>query len=187
MAARRARATGTANTFRAALVALSLLLVGAVGATVRSLRQKQGELAHLAENLEARVVERTRDLQVSREQYRTLVESTQAIPWEMEPASIRFSYVGPQAVRILGYPAAAYLEEGFLDRHLHPDDVASALATLTSAPPANDHELEMRVIAADGQWLWLRSLVSTFVDAAGRPIRRGIFLDVTSRRRLEPS
>jgi PAS domain S-box-containing protein len=176
------RAVAMANRLRLALVVVSVVLLGAVAVMFRRVRQKQSELANLNEHLEVRVAERTQDLVASREQYRVLLESTQAIPWEMEPDSLRFSYVGPQAARVLGYPTEAWLEEGFLARRLHPDDLAGSLATLRAV---NDHEIELRMVAADGRCLWLRSFVSTARDANGRPVRRGILLDVTARRTLE--
>ncbi|MDB4945335.1 MAG: sensor histidine kinase [Labilithrix sp.] len=182
--ARRARSTRTANLYRIALVTVCLALLGAIAVVLRRLRRKKGELALLNQNLEVRVTERTKDLAASREQYRELLESTQAIPWVMEPGSLRFAYVGPQATRLLGFPPEAWQEEGFLAGHLHPDDIDATLLALRS-DSANDHEIEVRMFAADGRCLTLRSFVSTTLDEEDRIVRRGILLDVTARRTLE--
>ena len=180
---RRAKAASVANAFRAALLALCVLLTGAVGAALWRLRREQWALASLNEHLETRIEDRTRDLETSREQYRVLLESTQAIPWEMEAATLRLSYVGPQAERALGHASARWLEEGFLAPLLHPDDRAAAREAL--AQQATDHELEIRLRNASGSYVWLHVFVSTGTDASGRVVRRGIFLDVTERRLLE--
>ncbi len=58
----------------------------------------------------------------SEERYRQLVESVRAIPWEVDLATWRFTYVGPQAVEILGYPLEDWYSEGFWAEHLHPED-----------------------------------------------------------------
>ncbi|XZG70596.1 hypothetical protein ACTSKR_01710 [Chitinibacteraceae bacterium HSL-7] len=36
--------------------------------------------------------------------YRTLLESTLAIPWKIDWASMRFAYIGPQIETLLGWP-----------------------------------------------------------------------------------
>ena len=35
--------------------------------------------------------------------YKTLLESTQAIPWKIDWASMKFSYIGPQIEALLGW------------------------------------------------------------------------------------
>jgi len=41
---------------------------------------------------------------MSEERFRRLVERTRVIPWEANFDDWTFTYVGPQAVAILGYP-----------------------------------------------------------------------------------
>ena len=57
----------------------------------------------------------------SREQYRLIAETTRAIPFELDLAQGRFTYIGPQAQRILGIPEARWKEPGFLDALLPRD------------------------------------------------------------------
>lgn len=38
------------------------------------------------------------------ENVRGLLESTLAVPWEANAKTWQFTYVGPQAVKLLGYP-----------------------------------------------------------------------------------
>ena len=54
----------------------------------------------------------------SREQYRLIAETTRAIPFELDLAHGRFTYVGPQAEAMLGIPEAAWKQSGFLDELL---------------------------------------------------------------------
>ncbi len=47
-----------------------------------------------------------RELRDSEQHYRGLVESLNAIAWEMRLEENRFTYVSPHAERLLGYPSA---------------------------------------------------------------------------------
>jgi len=148
--------------------------------------EKQRELTALNHSLESRVEERTRELSGSREQYRTLLESTHAIPWEMRPGSLRFGYVGPQAAVALRYPLSDWFEEGFLENTVHPDDLAETKQWFEGhSADGAEGEVEFRLLAADRRAVWLRAFACTVHDDESRPIRRGIFLDVTTRHLLE--
>ncbi|MCW5837706.1 MAG: PAS domain-containing protein, partial [Labilithrix sp.] len=192
---------------RAGLVLVSVALLGAVGVLVVRFRQsatelqralvslehekrvvedKRRELAVLNQSLETRVEERTRELSGSREQYRVLLETTHAIPWEMAPGSRRFAYVGPQATSLLGRALAEWTEDGFFERVLHPEDLPDARAWLDDlSTEGAKAEIELRFLSASGRPVWLRAFASTVLDEGRRPVRRGILLDVTARCVLE--
>ncbi|WP_204304145.1 PAS domain S-box protein, partial [Stenotrophomonas maltophilia] len=61
-----------------------------------------------------------RELRDSEQHYRGLVESLNAIAWEMRLEENRFTYVSPHAERLLGYPLGEWLQPGFWQRTLHP-------------------------------------------------------------------
>ena len=42
---------------------------------------------------------------------RRLLETTNAIPWEADARSWQFTYVGPQAVKLLGYALEQWFEK----------------------------------------------------------------------------
>ena len=54
----------------------------------------------------------------SEERLRRLVETTKFIPWEADANTRQFTYVGPRAEEILGYPADQWYEDGFWVRHI---------------------------------------------------------------------
>lgn len=64
----------------------------------------------------------TEELRVSENRYRRLVESTNIIAWEADASTGRFTYVAPQAERLLGYPINRWYEPTFWQDHIHPDD-----------------------------------------------------------------
>lgn len=117
-----------------------------------------------------------------------LLEGIDAIVWEADPETLAFTYVSPHAEQILGYPTAAWLSTAdFWASRLHPDDRAVTLATSRTAVAAGcDHELEYRMVAADGGAVWLHDTVRVTLDATGRPQHlRGIMTDITARKRAE--
>ncbi len=119
-----------------------------------------------------------------RRRYEDLVHSIQGIVWEADARTFHFTYVSPQAERLLGYPVARWLEEpDFWVRHLHPEDRSRAVSFCRAATErCEDHEFEYRMIAADGRVVWLHDVV-TVVKKNGRPLQlRGVMVDVTDRR-----
>src|SRR5688500_7416610 len=55
--------------------------------------------------------------------YRELVESLDAIFWEADPQTLRFSSVSPKAEALLGYPQLAWTSKPtFGGDMIHPDD-----------------------------------------------------------------
>ena len=52
-------------------------------------------------------------LRESEARFRNLVESTNVIPWEVDLSAWRFTYVGPHAERLTGYPVEDWYAENF--------------------------------------------------------------------------
>ncbi len=73
------------------------------------------------ERLERLVSERTRELERGREQFRLVVEGTQAIPFALDVEDGHFEYIGPQGPQRLGFSEDLWKQIGFLDR-LMPRD-----------------------------------------------------------------
>ncbi len=75
-------------------------------AQLRALAMRQAEADALNESVEHLVVERTAELQASREQYRSLLETTRMVPWRTTSVIGALDYVGPQGPQLLGCSAA---------------------------------------------------------------------------------
>jgi len=140
----------------------------------------------LEQSLEVRVAERTRELSDVIERYRGLVETTLAIPWEMAPGTTRLTYMGPLAEKMFGYPLPQCLEEGFFVSKVHEEDIDEVRAWFSGLREDGTYgEIEQRIRAASGEFVWVRVIASASRDAAGRLVRRGVFLDITARHRIE--
>lgn len=127
-------------------------------------------------------------LRDSKEQFQRLVETTNAIAWEADVDTWSFTYVSPQVTKLLGYETAECYERDFWVRHLHPEDRQFAIDLCNeSAKHLSEYEFEYRMIAANGQSVWLRDLVSVVCGKDGRKALRGYLIDITDRKKAEAS
>ena len=118
--------------------------------------------------------------------YSKLVSSLDGIVWEANGETFQFTFVSPQAERILGYPLKKWLEPNFWRDHTHPDDMDWCAAfCFDCTKRRQDHEFEYRMMAADGRIVWLHDIVSVRTEPGGGVCLSGIMLDVTKRKEAE--
>ena len=125
---------------------------------------------------------------MNEERLRRLLESTNAVPWEADAETWRFTYVGPQGVSLLGYPLEQWYEEGFWPAHIHEEDRDDAInfCKASSATRA-DYEFEYRMIASDGRAVWIHDLVNVVADGGVPKLLQGFMIDITERKKAERS
>ena len=154
---------------------------------VTPLKRREGGavVAHNDITERKRTEEALRD---SKEQFQRLVETTKAIAWEADGESWSFTYISPQVTKLLGYETAEWYETDFWVRHLHPEDRQFAIDFCAeSSKHLSEYEFEYRMIAANGQSVWLRDLVSVVRGKDGRKALRGYLIDITDRKTAEAS
>lgn len=148
------------------------------------------ELIEKAAHLAGVAIERIRAdsvLRESEERFRQLAETVRLIPWEGDPQTFQFTYVGPQAVEILGYPMDSWYVEGFWTDHVHPEDRDWAVRFCRQhSTTDNHHNFEYRMIAADGRTVWIHDVVRV-IQRDDRNVLRGFMIDVTDRKGAEAS
>ena len=138
------------------------------------------------ERLERLVSERTRELERGREQYRLVVEGTQAIPFALDIEDGHFEYIGPQGPQRLGFSEDLWKQHGFLDRLMPRDRNGPARSKIDLSQTGN-FEIETSVLTQDDKRVELRWVASCEQsDSTGQhKVLRGMMLDVTDQRRLE--
>jgi PAS domain S-box-containing protein len=125
-------------------------------------------------------------MQETQSLYSKLVNSLDGIVWEADGETFQFTFVSPQAEKILGYPIEKWLEPNFWRDHTHPDDADWCSSfCLDSTKRHQDHEFEYRMIAADGSVVWLHDIVSVKEEKGGALYLRGIMFDITDRKQAE--
>ena len=119
--------------------------------------------------------------------YHDVIASIDGIVWEADARTMQITLVSDGAARLLGYPVERWTDEpGFWRDHLHPEDVEAVSNGLTSLQAgATLRELTYRMIAANGEAIWLQSTVSATPGPGGRSILRGVSIDITRRKQQE--
>jgi PAS domain S-box-containing protein len=151
---------------------------------MRALAARQIEQESTHEMIEQQVVLRTRELHASREQYRSLVETTRSVPWQFDLRTGCFTYVGPQAPELLGCPMSEWLSPQFWETRVHPSDRDEVASKFGAWRAEEDLDVEYRLRKQDGSFVWIRSIVGAR-SSADEPLLQGFMFDVTERRRME--
>jgi PAS domain S-box-containing protein len=124
----------------------------------------------------------------SEQRFHDLVQELDAIVWEADAATLRFTFVSQRAEGILGHPVDRWLRErDFWSARIHPDDRERTVALFREAlARGHDHEFEYRALTAERQVIWLRDIVHVARDQHGEARQlRGLTVDVTGRKRAE--
>jgi diguanylate cyclase (GGDEF)-like protein/PAS domain S-box-containing protein len=119
--------------------------------------------------------------------YKTLLESTKAIPWKIDWASKQFSYVGPQIERLLGWPQASWKSVEDWAMRMHPDDRKTIVNfCVERSLLGEDHEADYRAMTATGDYVWIRDVVHVIRLPDGSPEALvGFMFDISERKRTE--
>ncbi|MDI1450312.1 ATP-binding protein [Polyangium sp. 6x1] len=116
-----------------------------------------------------------------------VLSDVDSIVWELDLATMRFTFVSRQAERILGYPIEEWLTDPkFWLRRMHPEDRTWAPAYCENETKRlSAHEFVYRMIAADGRTVWLRDIVTVVVEGDMPRRLRGVMVDVTASKEAE--
>ena len=131
-------------------------------------------------------IEAIHALIANEELFRRLVETTKVIPFEMDVTSARFTYVGPQAVELLGYPLSEWYLEGFWQQVLDPSKEHGLFPQrIAELRIEQDLQMDFRVRAADGSYLWVRQILHSGIDRNLKSVVRGFLIDMTEGKKRE--
>src|SRR3569832_2496506 len=64
----------------------------------------------------------SKDTEIDSAVYKTLLESTKAIPWKIDWHTMRFAYIGPQIESLLGWSPASWVTVKDWATRIHPED-----------------------------------------------------------------
>jgi PAS domain S-box-containing protein len=128
------------------------------------------------------------ELRRSREQYKSLLESAGAAPWELDLGSMAFTYMGHQVTAMLGYPPEEWTDFTFWQGCIHPHDapwvVKTCLDAIRLGRDRETHEIEYRMLSRGGREVWVRDIVTLAREEGDRKLR-GFFFDITRRKQAE--
>lgn len=127
------------------------------------------------------------DLHSDNAVYRTLLESTKAIPWKIDWASKRFTYIGPQIEALLGWKPESWMTVEDWAARMHQDDRENVVNFCVAQSQAGvDHEADYRALTKDNGYVWLRDVVHVVRNAEGGPEALvGFMFDISERKKTE--
>ena len=119
--------------------------------------------------------------------YKTLLESTQAIPWKIDWTTMEFAYIGPQIEDVLGWEQTSWRTVQDWAERIHPEDREWTVNFCVEQSKSGvDHEADYRAITKDGGLVWIRDVVHVVrnVDGSVNALV-GFMFDITERKETE--
>ncbi len=119
--------------------------------------------------------------------YKTLLESTNAIPWKIDWATMTFAYIGPQIETLLGWEQESWKSVDDWVERMHPDDRDYVVNFCVSQSKAGvDHEADYRALTKNNGHVWIRDVVHVVRNDAGEvDCLVGFMFDISERKRTE--
>ncbi|MCU7940577.1 MAG: EAL domain-containing protein [gamma proteobacterium symbiont of Bathyaustriella thionipta] len=111
------------------------------------------------------------------EKLQLLLENINGISWELDLADNTFTYISPNAERILGYPLENWADVDSWISMVIPEDreYASSYCQLETAS-GRDHNFEYRMQKKNGDIIWVFDMVTVIKDAANQAIKLACFI-----------
>lgn len=119
--------------------------------------------------------------------YKTLLESTRAIPWKIDWPTMRFAYIGPQIEPLLGWRQASWVSANDWASRIHPEDRERVVNFCIAQSQAGvDHEADYRALTQDNGYVWIRDVVHVVRNDAGEVESLvGFMFDISERKKTE--
>lgn len=113
-----------------------------------------------------------------------LISKAGVILWQADVERRAFTYIGPQAEPLFGFPLRRWSEHRFWERRLHPEDRPRILRQ-RELEHNGGYEMEYRLVAANGQPVWVLDIVLITWNRGERRRLQGIMLDRTAQKEAE--
>ena len=119
--------------------------------------------------------------------YKTLLESTKAIPWKLDWASMQFTYIGPQIEALLGWEPSSWKSVEAWAARMHEDERQWVVDFCVSQSKSGiDHEADYRALTKDGNYVWIRDVVHVVRKENGEVESLiGFMFDISERKKTE--
>ncbi|MGE8064886.1 diguanylate cyclase domain-containing protein [Pseudomonas sp. NPDC089569] len=118
--------------------------------------------------------------------YKTLLESTKAIPWRIDWKTMNFSYIGPQIEQLLGWEQDSWVSVNDWVERMHPDDRDYVVEFCVSQSRAGvDHEADYRALTSTGEYVWIRDVVHVVRKDGEVEALVGFMFDISERKKTE--
>ncbi|MNR93081.1 sensor domain-containing diguanylate cyclase [Acinetobacter johnsonii] len=119
--------------------------------------------------------------------YKTLIESTLAIPWSIDWETKTFSYIGPQIEKVLGWKQDSWRTVEDWAMRMHENDRAWVVDFCVAQSISGvDHEADYRALTSNGEYIWIRDVVHVVRKPDGEVDSLvGFMFDISERKKQE--
>jgi len=119
--------------------------------------------------------------------YKTLIESTLAIPWSIDWETKTFSYIGPQIEKVLGWKQDSWRTVEDWAMRMHENDRAWVVDFCVAQSISGvDHEADYRALTINGEYIWIRDVVHVVRKPDGEVDSLvGFMFDISERKKQE--
>ena len=119
--------------------------------------------------------------------YKTLLESTKAIPWKIDWKTMTFAYIGPQIEPLLGWTQQSWISANDWAERIHEEDRERVVNfCIAQSQCGIDHEADYRALTKNGDYVWIRDVVHVMRDANGETEALvGFMFDISERKKTE--
>ncbi|MFC7369164.1 sensor domain-containing diguanylate cyclase [Vreelandella zhaodongensis] len=118
--------------------------------------------------------------------YKTLLESTKAIPWKLNWITKEFEYIGPQIEALLGWRQDSWkTAQDWIDRIHRDEREDTANLCITQSDCGIDHEADYRALTASGGYVWVRDVVHVIREDGVTTALVGFIFDISERKKME--
>ncbi|WP_439503701.1 sensor domain-containing diguanylate cyclase [Methylophaga sp.] len=127
------------------------------------------------------------DIPTENDIYKTLLESTKAIPWKLDWASMQFTYIGPQIEALLGWEPSSWKSVEDWAARMHEDEREWVVDYCVSQSKSGiDHEADYRALTKGGNYVWIRDVVHVVRKENGEVDSLiGFMFDISERKKTE--
>lgn len=127
------------------------------------------------------------DVPTENDIYKTLLESTKAIPWKLDWASMQFTYIGPQIEALLGWEPSSWKSVEDWAARMHEDEREWVVDYCVSQSKSGiDHEADYRALTKEGNYVWIRDVVHVVRKENGEVDSLiGFMFDISERKKTE--
>lgn len=119
--------------------------------------------------------------------YQTLLESTLAIPFRIDWATKKYTYIGPQIEALLGWSPESWQTVDDWMARIHPQEREQTVSRCVELSLAGvDHDAEYRAQTKDNRFIWVREVVHVLCDEHGQTTALiGFTFDITEQKKSE--
>ncbi len=130
--------------------------------------------------MQATMSKSVRRMQDSEAHYRSLVESSSAIPWTVNADDLCLFYIGPQIKSLFSFPVISWCEEGFWLDRIHSQDRDRVITAIKNSIASQQGcKFDYRLINGSGDSVWIHAHLGGAYVKNGKSHMQGFMFDAS--------